>query len=137
MGLFDSVLGAVSSQLEQQGGLAHVVSGLLANNGELGGIQDLVEKFNQAGLGDVVNSWIGKGANLPISADQLSSVLGSDVLTNAAGKLGLDPLQLSGQLSAMLPGLVDKLTPQGAAPAEGLGNAGDLMGILGGLLQGR
>lgn len=137
MGLFDSVVSAVSSQIEQQGGLAQVVSGLLANNGELGGLNGLVEKFNQAGLGDVVNSWIGKGDNLPISADQLSNVLGSDVLSNAAGKLGLDPSQLSGQLSAMLPGLVDKLTPQGTVPTGGLGNTGDLMGMLGGLLQGR
>ncbi len=135
MGLFDSVISAVSNQIEQQGGLTNVVGGLLANNGELGGLNGLVEKFNQAGLGDVVNSWIGKGENQPISADQLTNVLGSDVVANAAGKLGLDPSQLSGQLSAMLPGLVDKLTPNGAAPEGGLGNAGDLMGMLGGLLQ--
>ena len=135
MGLFDSVLGAVSNHLQQQGGLAQVLSGLLANNGELGGLNGLVEKFNQAGLGEVVSSWIGKGENLPVSADQLSGVLGKDTLANAASQLGLDPSQLSGQLSAMLPGLIDKLTPHGTAPAGGLGNTGDLMGMLGGLLQ--
>lgn len=134
MSLFDSVVGAVSSHLQQQGGMAQVLSSLLANNGELGGLNGLVDKFNQAGLGDVVSSWIGSGANQPISADQLSGVLGQDVLGKAASQLGLDPLQLSGQLSSMLPGLIDKLTPQGAAPAGGLGNSGDLLGILGGLL---
>jgi len=134
MSLFDSVVGAVSSHLQQQGGMAQVLSSLLANNGELGGLNGLVDKFNQAGLGDVVSSWIGSGANQPISADQLSGVLGQDVLGKAASQLGLDPSQLSGQLSAMLPGLIDKLTPQGAAPAGGLGNSGDLLGMLGGLL---
>jgi uncharacterized protein YidB (DUF937 family) len=134
MSLFDSVVGAVSSHLQQQGGMAQVLSSLLANNGELGGLNGLVDKFNQAGLGDVVSSWIGSGANQPISADQLSGVLGQDVLGKAASQLGLDPSQLSGQLSSMLPGLIDKLTPQGAAPAGGLGNSGDLLGMLGGLL---
>jgi uncharacterized protein YidB (DUF937 family) len=137
MSLFDSVISMVSSQVEQQGGIAHVVSSLLANNGELGGLNGLVEKFNQAGLVDVVNSWIGTGQNQPISGDQLANVLGGDVLDQAASKLGMDPAQLSGQLSAMLPGLIDKLTPHGAAPAGGLGNAGDLIGMLSGLMAGR
>lgn len=137
MGLFDSVVSAVSHQIEQQGGLAQVVSGLLANNGELGGLNGLVEKFNQAGLGDVVNSWIGQGANQAISADQLTGVLGNDFLTQAAGKLGLDATQLSSQLSQFLPGVVDQLTPQGSLPAAGAGNAGDLLGLLGGLLPQR
>jgi uncharacterized protein YidB (DUF937 family) len=137
MGLFDSVMGAVNNHVQQQGGIANVLSGLLANNGELGGLNGLVEKFKQAGLGDAVNSWIGTGANQAISGDQLTDALGSDMVTKAANHLGLDPAQLSAQLAQMLPGLIDKLTPNGAAPAGGLGNAGDLMGMLGGLLQKR
>ena len=65
MGLFDSVLSAVSGQIQQQGGLANVLGGLLANNSELGGLNGLVDKFKQAGLGDVVGSWIGSGENAP------------------------------------------------------------------------
>lgn len=134
MGLFDSVMGAVNSHVQQQGGIGNVLSGLLANNGELGGLNGLVEKFQQAGLGDAVSSWIGKGENQAISGDQISSALGSDFVTKTASQLGLDPSQLSGQLAQMLPGLIDKLTPNGTAPAGGLGNAGDLTGMLGGLL---
>jgi uncharacterized protein YidB (DUF937 family) len=134
MSLFDSVMGAVSGHVQQQGGIASVLGSLLANNSELGGLDGLVDKFRQAGLGDAVNSWIGTGANQAISGDQLTGALGSDVVTKAASQLGLDPSQLSGQLAQMLPGLIDKLTPNGAAPAGGLGNAGDLMGMLGGLL---
>lgn len=135
MGLFDSVLGAVAGQMQQQGGLANLVGGLLANNGELGGLAGLAEKFKQGGMGDLVNSWIGTGENLPISSEQISQVLGSDMVRNIASQLGIDPDQASQQLSTMLPGLIDKLTPNGALPAGGLGNSGDLMGMLGGLLR--
>lgn len=134
MSLFDSVMGAVNNHVQQQGGLGNVLGSLLANNGELGGLNGLVEKFSQAGLGDAVNSWIGTGANQAISGDQLSGALGSDVVAKIASQLGLEPSQLSGQLAQMLPGLIDKLTPNGTAPEGGLGNAGDLMGMLGGLL---
>jgi uncharacterized protein YidB (DUF937 family) len=137
MGLFDSVLGAVSSQLQCQvasGNLTQVLGKLLANNGELGGLQGMMDKFNQAGLGNVLNSWIGTGSNLSISGDQLASALGPDTLDKLAGQVGLDGSQLSDQLAQMLPGLVDKLTPHGTAPEGGLGNTNDLMGMLGGLL---
>lgn len=134
MGLFDTVVGAVSGQLQQQGGLTSVITGLLDNNSELGGIQGLMAKFDQAGLGELIQSWIGNGENLPISGEQMSRVLGSDVVKNIASQLGMDPEQASGQLAQLLPGLINQFTPQGNVPAEGLGNAGDLMGMLGGFL---
>jgi uncharacterized protein YidB (DUF937 family) len=134
MGLFDSVLGAVTGQVQQQGGLANVLGGLLSDNGEMGGLGGLVEKFKQGGMGDQVNSWIGNGENMPISAEQISQILGSDTVRNIASQLGIDPDQATQQLSAMLPGLIDKLTPNGQAPEGGLGNSGDLMGMLGGIL---
>jgi uncharacterized protein YidB (DUF937 family) len=153
MGLLDSVLGAVLNNGQQQqqpqsGGLGGIigmlasnpqliqaVTGMLGNNSQLGGLGGLVEKFQQAGLGDVVGSWIGSGQNQPISADQLSSVLGSDALSGLAAKLGVDPSEAAGQLAHVLPGLVDHLTPAGQAPQEGLGDSGDLMGAFSGLLQ--
>jgi uncharacterized protein YidB (DUF937 family) len=134
MGLFDSVLGAVTGQVQQQGGLANVLGGLLSDNGEMGGLGGLVEKFKQGGMGYQVNSWIGNGENMPISAEQISQILGSDTVRNIASQLGIDPDQATQQLSAMLPGLIDKLTPNGQAPEGGLGNSGDLMGMLGGIL---
>ena len=138
MGMFGNILGAVLGNMGQQGGaagaLASVAGSLLANDGDQGGLGGLVGKFEQAGLGNVVSSWIGSGQNLPISADQLQSVLGSDAVSGIAAKLGINPADAMGQLSTMLPGLVDKLTPNGAAPAGGLGNMGDLAGMLSGLL---
>ncbi len=136
MGLLDSVLSAVSGQAQQQGGMAEVLGGLLSNSSEIGGLGGLAEKFNQAGLGSVVSSWIGHGENLPISGDQIANVLGSGTLANIASQLGIDPAMASGQLAQMLPGLIDKLTPHGTLPAGGLDSSGDLMGMLGGLLKG-
>ncbi len=136
MGLFDSVMGAVAGQSQQGADLGSLLGGLLANNSELGGLSGLVEKFQQNGLGDIVNSWIGQGDNLPVSGDQIASSIGSGPLANIASQLGLDSSAVSGQLAQILPGLIDKLTPQGAVPEGGLGNPNDLMGMLGGLLKG-
>jgi len=141
MSMFGDILGAVVGSVGQQGGgmgaIANVVGGLLANDGEHGGLGGLVTKFQQAGMGDVIGSWVGKGENLPISAEQLQQVLGSDAVSSIAQKMGVNPSEALGHLSGMLPGLVDKLTPHGEAPAGGLGNFGDLAGMLGGLLAKR
>ena len=160
MGLLDQVLGAAMGGQghQQQGGLAGVlagltggsgaglgglaallpvVAGMLGNDNQQGGLGGLLEKFNQAGMGDMAKSWVGTGENAPISGDQLSNVLGSDMMGELAAKLGMSQGDAAGGLAQMLPGIIDKLTPQGQAPAGGLGNAGDLMGMLGGLLNQR
>ncbi len=157
MGLLDSVLGSVlkNSQQSQPGNAAagslggligmlasnpqliQIVTGMLANNGGQGGLGGLVGKFEQAGLGDAIQSWIGGGANQPVSGDQITSALGSDTVSDIAAQLGVDPGDAASQLSQMLPGLINHLTPEGQAPAQGLGNGEDLMGMLGGLLQQR
>ena len=151
MGLLDSVLGAVAgntSNLSANGGglggligtlvqnpqILQAVTGMLGNDGGQGGLGGLMAKFQQAGLGDVMNSWVGTGANQPISGDQLGRVLGQDTLADLASKIGMDRDAAAGQLSQILPGIIDRLTPQGQAPQGGLGNASDLMGMLGGLL---
>jgi uncharacterized protein YidB (DUF937 family) len=153
MGLLDSVLGQVLGGGQQAsspggvgslggpgglgdlGGLAGALGGLLANNGEHGGLGGLVSKFEQAGMGDVINSWIGKGENAPISGGQLQDALGSDVVSGIAQKLGINAATLLPLLASMLPALIDHLTPKGQVPAEGLGSHDDLLSSLSGLLQ--
>jgi uncharacterized protein YidB (DUF937 family) len=151
MGLLDNVLGAVMGAQGQQahqgeglGGIIamvannpqmmNAIAGMLSNDGAQGGLGGLVGKFQQAGLGDVIGSWVGSGANQPVSGDQLTQVLGGDAMAGMAQQTGLNPGDLAQQLSRLLPGIVDKFTPNGQAPAAGLGNSGDLMGMLGGLL---
>ena len=158
MGLLDSVLGAVINHGQQpQAGTAgqaeglsgilgllasnpqliQMVMGLLGNDGQQGGLGGLVGKFEQAGLGGAINSWIGGGPNQPVSGEQITSALGSNTVSDMAARLGLNPDDVASQLSQVLPGLINHLTPEGQAPAQGLGNSGDMMGMLGGLLQGR
>jgi uncharacterized protein YidB (DUF937 family) len=158
MGLLDTVVGAAlgGGQQQQQGGglggllggllggqqqggamgaLLPIITGMLANGSQQGGLGGLMEKFNQAGLGDVAGSWVGKGENMPINADQLSQVLGSGAMGDIASKLGVGQGEAGGMLAQMLPGIIDQLTPDGQAPAGGLGGAGDLMGMLGKMMQ--
>jgi uncharacterized protein YidB (DUF937 family) len=141
MGFLSNIMGAVLGKVGEQGGnagaIANAVGGMLANDGGQGGLGGLVGKFQQAGMGDVIGSWVGKGNNLPISTEQLQSILGSDAVAGIAQKMGLNQGDALGQLSQMLPGLVDKLTPNGEAPAGGLGNMGELAGMLSGLLAKR
>lgn len=127
--------GAQAGGLGNLGALLPVVVGMLANNGQGGGLGGLTEKFNQAGLGDVLGSWIGTGQNAPISGEQLGEVLGDDTLGDLAARLGMEPGDAAGQLAQVLPGLIDRLTPQGTAPQGGFDNPGDLLGMLGGLFQ--
>ena len=72
MGLFDSLVNAAGDMMGQGGDTLSAVSNLIQENGGVGG---LVEKFQQGGLGDIVSSWVGTGANLPVSAEQIQSVL--------------------------------------------------------------
>jgi len=154
MGLLDSVLSSVLNKGQQpqagEGGLGgilgmlasnpqlvQVVTGMLANNGGQGGLGGLVSKFEQAGLGGAIGSWIGGGPNDPVSGEQITSALGSGTVSDIAAKLGMDPGDAASQLSSMLPGLINHLTPEGQVPAQGLGNGEDLMSMLGGLLQRR
>ena len=161
MGLLDSVIGALGQQGQggqpaaagQGGGQADLLSmvvgmlthggaaggsgavGSSASAGGLGGLVNLVEQFQQGGMGHLVQSWIGGGQNLPVSADQLNGVLGNDTVANMASKLGMNQGDLLGQLSHLLPQVVDKLTPNGQVQQPGTGGLGDLAGMLGGMLN--
>src|SRR5277367_840800 len=98
---------------------ANSLSAVMAyiNSPEVGGISGLQSKFQEKGLGGLVSSWIGSGQNLPISADQLNSVLHCDALNQAAAKFGVDPSQLQSMMTQLLPHIVDKMTPNGQAAA--------------------
>ena len=112
------------------GNLAGALGGLLANNGQAGGLGGLVSKFEQAGMGDVIGSWIGNGQNAPVSGDQLHQALGGDVVSGLAQKFGMNTQTLLPLLAAVLPMVINHLTPQGQAPAQGLGNQDDLLASL-------
>jgi uncharacterized protein YidB (DUF937 family) len=135
MGLLDSLGSALGGQqggATGSGDLIGAVIGMLGHEQAGGGLAGLVQKFEQSGLGNIVASWVGSGQNLPISAEQLQNVLGSDVIGQFAQQLGLSPHDAASQLSQVLPQVVDQATPSGELPAEGgLGGLGDVSALLG------
>ena len=84
--------------------------------GVLGGLGGLLNKLEQGGLGDQTKSWVGSGQNQPVSPSQLGSALGPSILKTVSQVTGLSEDDLTKQLSQVLPGLVDKLTPNGKLP---------------------
>ena len=91
-------------------------SGQGAAGGLLGGLGGLLDKLQNGGLADVTKSWVGTGPNQPVSPGQLGSALGPDIIKTLAQRTGLSEEQLTKQLSQVLPGVVDKLTPAGRLP---------------------
>ncbi len=122
MGLFDSVAGAVLGKVlgGEQGGMAQVAMEMFNQNGGLTGVLD---KFKQGGMAEQAASWVGKGENLPISAEQIASVIGSTAIGDMAAKFGITPEVLSSQIAQHLPTVIDKMTPDGEVNA----NSGNLL----------
>jgi uncharacterized protein YidB (DUF937 family) len=108
MGLFDGVLGGIVGA-----GMVSVVSDIIDKHGGLNGV---VNQFQQQGFGDTVRSWVSTGQNQPISPDEIHKVLGSDTINQLAAKLGMTPQELAAKLSTVLPQAIDKLTPAGVVP---------------------
>ncbi len=127
MSLFDAINQALGAN-ETHAGL---VSGAMEALGGGQGLNGLAQAFQAKGLGDIVSSWIGTGQNLPVSAEQIQSVLGSGVVQQLAARVGLSPEAATALLAQILPQAVDRLTPDGTVPAGGL--LGQAAGILRGL----
>jgi len=135
MGLLENLVGKALGGLtsaSQKGDLMQEVIGLL--NGPQGaGLNGLVQQFASKGLGDIVNSWVGKGQNMPISGDQVQQGLGADVVSRLAAKVGIPADQLSSLLAQHLPNAVDRLTPEGQVPQGDISQVATK--ILGGLFK--
>jgi uncharacterized protein YidB (DUF937 family) len=134
MGLFDSVVGALGQGGGGSGGqpdLMRIVMGLVQ---QAGGLEGLLTKLQQGGLGEAAASWVSTGQNMPVSGQQIEGALGGNLLGPLAQQFGLDTGDLAGGLARMLPQVVDGLTPNGQLPPGGAGTQ-DLGGLLGSLLN--
>ena len=110
--LFRSSGAQQSASAAPQAGSNEGAGGLLA------GLGGLLNKLQQGGLGNATDSWVGTGQNQPAPPNQLGSALGPDVIKSLAQRSGISEDELTQQLSRVLPGLVDKLTPNGRLPTE-------------------
>ena len=88
-------------------------------NSQPGGVAGMVETFQQKGLGGIVSSWVGTGANQAISPQQVESALGNQQVSDIASKLGVSTQDASSHIAQWLPAVIDHLTPNGQVPSSG------------------
>ena len=119
MSLLDQALGALAGgQSGDNNALLQSVLQLV-DNPQNGGLEGIIQSFQQGGLGEIVNSWVSTGQNLPISAEQIQSILGGVSLSGLAAQRGVSPEQVSDSLADVLPQLIDQMTPDGKVPQGG------------------
>jgi len=80
------------------------------------GVSEVFNKLKDSSIGEQVQSWIGKGENKPVTPDQVTQALGPDQMDKIAQQTGKTPEQAAQQMADKLPGMVDKLTPDGHLP---------------------
>ena len=119
MSIFDTFASALGGSGTTAGRFAQAAIETI-QGGPHGGLDGLLERFRQHGLAEQVQSWIGTGHNLPISAADIQRVLGSTQVADLARRAGVDPSVASAELAQILPQIVDKLTPSGQMPSNDL-----------------
>ena len=108
MGMMEFMLGGFAGPQ-----MTGVVNGLIEQHG---GVRGIVAQLQQQGLGETARSWVGPGANEPISVDQLHRVFGSERIERLADRFGVDPDVAVRKLSRLLPRTISRLTPDGLLP---------------------
>ncbi len=109
MGLLDGLLGGTIGAA-----LVTAANDLIEKNG---GIAALAAKFQEQGLGPIVQSWISTGENKPIEPEQIGQAVGTDLVSELAAKAGISAEELKKKLAEILPQAIDKLTPEGKLPS--------------------
>jgi uncharacterized protein YidB (DUF937 family) len=123
MGFLDGILGNMMGRMpggeqsaqDNNSPLIQMALQILQQNG---GIEGLLVKLQQAGLGEQAQSWIGTGQNMPVSPDALSKILGQGQLGQIAQQFGIPTEEAAGGLAQALPNVVDQMTPDGRIPAD-------------------
>jgi uncharacterized protein YidB (DUF937 family) len=122
MALLPIVLAMLSRRRGGAGGFPGLsgtaAGGALGGLAGLGGLGALLERFQQKGHGDEMQSWIGTGENRPITPDALSQVFDGNELSQIASQAGVSEDEARVGLSALLPQIVDQLTPEGRVPDD-------------------
>jgi uncharacterized protein YidB (DUF937 family) len=87
-----------------------------SGRGAAGGLGGLLEQLQRTGFGEQADSWVSRGANKPISPDAMTQVFGHEGLEQLSRQAGISPDEASRGLSALLPEVVDRMTPDGTVP---------------------
>jgi len=132
-----NLLGGVAGAAATDQDPAQAVQGVQQLIDQHGGVDGLLQKLREGGLGQQVDTWVSTGSNAPVEPQQLANALGPDTVQQLSASSGLSIQSLLPMLAAFLPLLINHLTPSGQAPKPGeAANQPDLGGLLGGLLGG-
>jgi OmpA-OmpF porin, OOP family len=118
MNIIDPLLQEATERFSLGNGASPLFSSLLSLivNPQNGGIAGFFSRFQQAGLGSLVSSWMGNGDNNPVSANQLEQALGGETLGRLASSAGLPVAAAAPAMAFMLPKVMNLLTPDGVIP---------------------
>ena len=109
-------LGSLEGLMQDQGH-ADAAGGLLSSAfSSAGGLPGIMSRFEAAGLGNKVQSWVGNGSNLPLAAEEVTRVFPPQEIESFAEAHGVPPTVATAMLAHLLPHAVDGQTPDGQMP---------------------
>ena len=111
-GALGGLLGGSKGGASPLTALLPVVTGMLAG----GGLGKIMSGLQAAGLEDKAKSWVAKGENHPLSADEVKRVVPAEKIAEVAQKAGVSHDDAAGLIAQALPAVVDHVTPDGHVP---------------------
>jgi uncharacterized protein YidB (DUF937 family) len=117
MSLFDMAT-SMASKIMGEGGIEKIIESALSSQD--GGLQGIVDKLHQTGLGDAVSSWIGQGQNAQITHDMIEKVVGSEAVHTFAASTGLPVDKILSYVADHLPNIVSKAAAEGTISAPSI-----------------
>jgi uncharacterized protein YidB (DUF937 family) len=105
------------SRAPSDGGMGDLLGQVLGGGAGGGGLGGLLEHLQRSGFREQADSWVSRDANKPISPYAMSEIFGKEGLDAISRRAGLSPDEASQGLSALLPEVVDRMTPDGQVPA--------------------
>lgn len=130
MGLLDNLENQAATSLLGGSSNPLAASILQMIQNQPGGLSGMIQAFHEKGLGGLMSAWVSTGPNPPMTTDQVHQALGSDKVKELAAAAGISPEIASSAIAQLLPGIVDKLTPNGQVPEHS-----SVMDIASSLLQ--
>lgn len=118
-GILGRLLGALSGSEQGNAGAVHGALQDVLGLNQSGGLGGLLQQFQSNGFGQHMQSWVGNGQNLPITAEQVQQVLSNDQVQALLQRTGLPIQALMPLVAKILPHAVDQATPDGQLPGAG------------------
>jgi uncharacterized protein YidB (DUF937 family) len=94
--------------------LLPAVASMLAN----GGLKKVLSGLQAKGKAAEADSWVAPGENRPVGGEDIRDAVGDDEITSIADKLGVSKDEAATAVAAVLPDVVDQVTPTGELPAD-------------------